>query len=171
VIPSKGRQVNRLRPVRWMHLVRGGRAKDLHLRFPGLNTKRDSELHQFLLVPIDSYRHFEVPEEIKSTYRQMIRASEPSSEVKSFWEGRIRELRSQSRMMMRRPMVYGPPQIAARQVTRTEQLVNHSYNCTAVEAIAGRQNRTFAGPMYHPVIVPQIRSAPCDLLRCPRQRS
>jgi hypothetical protein len=141
-----------------------------YLKFPGVDMRRDVELQKFLALPIDSYRSFDVPEEKKTTYRQMIRASEPSPEVKSDWEQRIRGIRAQSRMLGRRPVVYGPPQIAARQRVTSERILN-PYNFTAVEAIAGARNKTFAGPMYHPIRVPHMRPAPCDLLKRPYQHN
>jgi hypothetical protein len=109
------------------------------IKFPGVDLKRDIQLHEFLVKPIDSRDLFDVPEERKATYRQMIRASEPSPEIKNRWDQRMQKLRAESRMMMRRQNLAVVPQVMTRQSTNTEHLMN-PYNCTVVEAVANHRN-------------------------------
>jgi hypothetical protein len=132
------------------------RNRDGVVVFPGSDPRRDVELKQFLDGPVDFRAPFRDVEFANRPQQFAFRQSGPSDEIKQDWEQRLVRVRAATRMMFRRPISRGVPDIARREFSKLQGRPD-PYNRQPVEVLADERKLRMQGAMYAAVKLPKLR--------------
>jgi hypothetical protein len=118
-------------------LISRHRNRDGVIVFPGSDARREVELKQFLDRPVDMRAPFREAEFANRAPQFGIRHSGPSDETKQEWEQRLVRVRTAVRLMFRRPISTGVPDISRREFSRLQEAPD-PYNRQPVEVLGTR---------------------------------
>lgn len=132
--------------------------------FPGNDQACDVILRQFLAAPIDSRLPCEAPKQTEKSFQFVVRASEPSPEVKKEWDdrmGRIQKRDTRTKLLAARELFTRIPSVVARQKVPD---IKNPYHCLPVEEIADARDTKIHGPLFQAPKLPNLRSVPVEMV-------